>query len=53
MLINRDDAWGGRMRAPEGLTEETLGGSCVTLLTEQKVNGLAGGIDLPAEVIPL
>ena|SRR5438552_12551794 len=52
-LIDRDDAWGGRMLGPEGLAEETLGGLCVARLTEQKIDGLAGRIDRQVEVIPL
>jgi hypothetical protein len=41
------------MLGPEGLPEEALGGCGIARLTEQKIDGLASGIDLPAEIIPL
>ena len=53
VLIDGDDAWGGRMFGSEGLAEETLGSFGIVRLTEQKVDGLAGGIDGSIEIIPL
>jgi hypothetical protein len=41
------------MLGPEGFVEEALSGFCVTRLTEQKVNGLAGRVDGAVEIIPL
>jgi hypothetical protein len=40
------------MRGPECLAEEALGGLGIARLTEQKVDGLAGRINGPVEVIP-
>jgi hypothetical protein len=53
VLIDGDDPRGGRMCGPEGFLEEALGGIGIPRLTEQKVDGLAGRIHGPVEVIPL
>lgn len=53
VLIDRDGPRGGRMCGPEGFLKEALGGVGIPRLTEQKVDGLTGGIHGPGEVIPL
>jgi hypothetical protein len=53
MLIDGDNAWGDRMRGSERLGEEALGGFRIARLAEQKVDGLACGINGPVERIPL
>jgi hypothetical protein len=51
IFVDRDDAWGGRMLRPERLPEEALSGASITPGTQQKVDGLARGIDGTVEII--
>jgi hypothetical protein len=51
IFVDRDDAWGGRMLRPERLPEEALSGTSITPGSQQKVDGLARGIDGTVEII--
>ena len=53
VLIDRDDPRGHRVLCPEGFLEEALGSLGIARCAQQKVDGLARGIDGPIEIILL